>query len=305
MSWLVPLDIGVSMGLTLAWSVLALALGLRLFSFPDLTVEGSLTLGAATFAVLVKGGAHPILAALAAMVAGAAAGALTGTIYARLKLNKFLAGILVVAICYTLSLRVMGGSNIGLLRILPFTEILDRLDARLGNPYHLGSILTFGLLLSLGAFTIIMMAATRKGLSIRAAGSNPNYARGLGINVTFSLTLGLACTNALAALSGVLLSVRQGFADVGMGQGVLILALASIALGERLMPGRYFSYHTHVVFAAITGSLVYQIIVACAIRLGLAPTDLKMATAVLVLIVVAARSSRDRDLFSEGALGRI
>ena len=132
MNWLTPLDIGLAMGLVFAWPVLALALGLRLLSFPDLTVEGSFPLGAAVFAALLRAGAPMSLAAVAAVAAGMTAGALTGFLHARFKVNKFLAGIIVVAISYSLSLRIMDGPNVGLLRFRSIFDVVEPID-RLGE----------------------------------------------------------------------------------------------------------------------------------------------------------------------------
>lgn len=298
--WLVPLDIGLTMGLLLAWAVLALALAFRLLSFPDLTVEGSLPLGAAVFAILLKSGA-PLWAAVAvALVSGALAGALTAYLHLRFRLNKFLSGIIVVAIAYSLSLRIMGASNIGLLQsasIFDFVEPLNRIG---GGTFHAGTILLLSVLLLGGVILLGVGLLSRRGIRLRATGSNPEYARSLGISVPWNLVCGLALTNSLAAVSGVLLSTHQGFADIGMGQGILILALAAMTIGERLLPERNLPFPVFVVAAAIAGSVFYQLLVSYAIRLGLAPTDLKMATAVLVLVVVALKFSRGDELLSEG-----
>jgi putative ABC transport system permease protein len=300
MGWLVPLDIGVTMGLLLAWAVLALALAFRLLSFPDLTVEGTLPLGAAVFAILLKDGAPMWAAVAVALVSGAAAGALTAYIHLRFRLNKFLSGIIVVAITYSLSLRIMGASNIGLLRSASIFDLVKPLDEAGGVAFHAGTILLLSALLTVGVILLIAGLLSRRGMRLRIAGSNPEYARSLGISVQWNLVFGLALTNALAAVSGVLLSMHQGFADIGMGQGILILALAAMTIGERLLPERNLPFPIFVVGAALLGSIFYQLLVSYAITLGLAPTDLKMGTAILVLVVVALRLSRGEELLSEG-----
>ena len=299
MNWLVPLDIGLSMGLILAWAVVALALPFRLLNFPDLTIEGSLPLGAAVYAVLLKQGT-PLLATVGAgLLAGAVVGGVTACLHTRFRLNKFLAGIIVVAMTYSLSLRIMGASNIGLLQSLSLFDLIAPLDRAVGGPFHVGTMLLLSSLLGLGAVTLVLALSSRTGLQLRVAGSNPEYARSLGISVPWNLVLGLALTNSLAAAAGVLLAMRQGFADVAMGQGILILALAAMTIGERLLPERVLPFQIFVVLAAILGSLLYQILVAYAVRMGLAATDLKLATAVLVLMVVALRVSRNGGLFAE------
>lgn len=300
MGWLVPLDIGVTMGLLLAWAVLALALAFRLLSFPDLTVEGTLPLGSAVFAILLKDG-MPLWAAVAlALFSGAAAGALTAYLHLRFRLNKFLSGIIVVAITYSLSLRIMGASNIGLLQSTSIFDLVKPLDMVGGGAFHAGTVLLLSILLTGGVTLLLAGLLSQRGMRLRVAGSNPEYARSLGISVHWNLVFGLALTNALAAVSGVLLSMHQGFADIGMGQGILILALAAMTIGERLLPERSLPFPIYVVGAAILGSIFYQLLVSYAIMLGLAPTDLKMVTAILVLVVVALRLSQGEELLSEG-----
>lgn len=302
MNWLVPLDIGLVMGLLFAWAVIALALSFRLLDFPDLTVEGSLPLGAAVFAVLHKGGLPMPLSMLCALLAGAAAGALTGFLYVHFKLNKFLAGIIVIAITYSLSLRIMGASNIGLLQSFSVFDLVEsmNMDMAITDRFHLGTILLLAGFIALGGIALLWSLATRRGLQLRVAGSNSEYAKSLGINVSLNMILGLAITNALAAFSGILLTMHQGFADISMGQGVLILALAAMTIGERLLPEKHLPFHVFVFLAAIMGSIAYQALVAYAVRAGLAPTDLKLATAIMVLAVVALRVSRSGELLEDG-----
>lgn len=300
-AFLVPIDIGLSMGLIFALAVLALTLAFRLLAFPDLTVEGSLPLGAAVFAVLLQKYEAPLfVATLVGMAAGGTAGALTALLHVRFKMNKFLAGIIVVAISYSLCLRAMGTSNIGLLNEATFFDIAKPLDGVGGSKFHLGTALLLMAIVAVISSLFAFGLASRRGMQLRAAGTNPEYARSLGINVPANMIIGLALTNSMAALSGILLAMNQGFADVGMGQGTLILALAAMTLGERLLPERVLPYHVFVVLSAIIGSIAYQVIVAAAVRMGLAPTDLKLVTAVIVLIVVALRISRDNDLLGEG-----
>lgn len=301
MNLLAPLDIGLVMGLLMAWAVLALALGFRLLDFPDLTLEGSLPLGAAVFTVFLKGGSPMFVSVLIAMIAGGLAGALTGYLHVRFRVNKFLAGIIVVAISYSLCLRVMGSSNIGMLQSASIFDYVAPFNNWFSG-FHAGTItLLFVLVLVTGVLTLWGLT-TRTGLRLRVAGSNPTYAKSLGINVQLNIVAGLAVTNCMAALSGVFLAMHQGFVDVGMGQGVLILALAAMTLGERLLPENQLPFHMFVFIAAVLGSVIYQVLVAYAVRAGLNPTDLKLATAVLVLAVVALRVAKDGDIFSEQQL---
>jgi putative ABC transport system permease protein len=298
MTWVLPLDIGLVMGLILAWPVLAFAAAFRLLGFPDLTLEGSLPTGAAVCAVALLHGWPALAAIAAAMLAGAFLGALTASIHVKLHVNKFLSGIVVVAISYTLALRIMDASNIGLIRSASVFDLASALD-NLWSPFQLGTIVFLAVILAAGSVLVLGGIKTLRGVQLRVAGSNPAYARALGISVPANLIAGLAITNALVAGSGGLLAMYQGFADIGMGQGILILALASMTIGERIIPDRSLSIPSFVVVSAIVGSLIYEILTAYAVRLGLAATDLKLATALFVLGVIALRVRNRDDGFLE------
>lgn len=297
---LVPIDIGLAIGLILAWVVLSFTLAFRLLDFPDLSVEGSLPLGAAVFAALVSDGAATGPAVATGVLAGAAAGATTALLHARLGIDKFLAAVLVVAICYSLSLRVMGTSNLGLLDHETILSRVDAADRAAGGPFRLRTLGLLAAILACGSAVVFAACRSRAGLSVQVAGTNPAHARSLGLPVAPLLVAGLAATNAMAAGCGVLLAMYQGFVDVGMGQGTLVLAIAGMAIGERLTPVRFLSFRAHAFAAAVLGSLVYQILAGYALHLDLSPTDLKLATAVFVLAVVAlgrwrpGRSPSDR-----------
>ena len=299
MDFLLPIDVGLVTGFIYAWPVIALAVAFRVLAFPDITIEGSFPLGAATYAILIKSGTPMPAAIIAGIAAGAVAGCLTAFFHVRFRMNKLLAGIIVVAISYTLSLRIMGRSNIGLLGQASIFDWVRGLDQLSSGGFHPGTLLLLGSLVAftcLGAGTFL---SSRFGLRLRTAGANPDYARLLGIRVPMNMVLGLALTNGLAAMGGVLAAMNQGFADVGMGQGVLILALAAMTIGERMVPENRLSYQSYVLLSALMGALAYQILVNYALRLGLAATDLKLATAVLVLVVIALRATKNGQLFLE------
>jgi putative ABC transport system permease protein len=291
-----PVYTGLEMGLIMSFVVLGLTVAYRLFNFPDLTVEGSFLLGAIGFAIAARDGSGILLALLVAVTLGALAGALTGCLHARFHINKFLAGIIVVSISYTLSLRLMGASNIGLLssatQFDQFVEYAHILDLPIGK-----SIFLLAVAGVVGALIGVTMSSYL-GLRWRVATCNPDYARTLGIGVTVSTMLGLAVTNSLAALSGAFLSLHQGFADVGLGQGVLILALASMSVGDRLLSEQRFSIPTFIIISSILGSVAYQCLVSLAVRAGLNPIDMKLITAALVLALVIARGKRRDDPFA-------
>ena len=234
-------------------------------------------------------------AILTAQVLGAFAGVFTGSLHARFHINKFLAAVIVVSICYSVALRLMGTSNIGLLSSASVFDQLDSWSESFG--LHFGKILfLLGIACAIGG-GIVLALSSHTGLKLRVAGCNPTYARTLGIGVVASTMVGLAVTNALAALSGALLAVHQGFADVGLGQGVLIFALASMSLGDRLLSERRLSVPIFVVVSSMVGSVVYQYLIALSVSAGLNPVDLKLITAVLVLILVIGRTRRHDDPF--------
>jgi len=206
MSWLAPLDIGLTMGLILAGAVLALAVAFELFHFPDLTVEGSLPLGAAVFAVALRANWSLPFAFMGAATAGALAGAFTAVLSARFRIDKFLSAILVVAICYSLSLRLMAGSNIGLLQARSIFSMVEKWDAAVSGPFRLGTLVLLGVLSIIYASVFIATLSSRPGTRIRSAGCNEALAQSMGINVTMATITGLALTNALAGFAGALLA---------------------------------------------------------------------------------------------------
>ena len=295
-NWWPAIDIGIIQGLIFVSAVLGLGVSLRLLRFPDLTVEGSLMLGAASYASVRSAGGGFTIALLIALVTGLIAGSITATLHVYLRLNKFLAGILVIAATYSIALRVMHGSNISLLDVSsPFDQTASLNSVGLPDT-HLGDILMLSCLAFGISTMMILLLRSRLGIRLRAVGCNPVYARTLGIPVSLYLITGIAVTNALASLSGMLLATYQGFSDVGMGQGILVVALASLALGERFTASQRLPEYIAVVIAAFVGSILYQLVIAAAIRMGLPPTDLKLATAVLVLFVVAVRMNKNEML---------
>jgi putative ABC transport system permease protein len=291
--WMLVIQLGLLNGLILAWAVIGFASSFRLFNFADLTVETSLPLGAGIFASLVSHGHSLLLSMAAGVAAGALAGAVTASLHVWLHLNKLLAGVIIVAIGYSTSLALMGAPNIGLLS-------RAYLFGGLGEGATLFFLL-FGTLLFFGL--LLLFLSSRYGLRMRAAGSNRDFAASLGISPGPRIIYAVAAANALAAASGILLTSYQGFADVGMGQGTLVMALAALGIGEVFIrPGRVPPY-VAVLSAALVGSVIYQCVLAAALHFGLPATDLKLATGVLVLGIVAIRAWRSpRPLWQE-ALG--
>jgi putative ABC transport system permease protein len=287
----------LTLGLILSLLALGVFISYRIFSFPDLTAEGSVTLGAAVAAALLVQGVDPVTATLLAMLAGALAGMLTGLLHTRLRINGLLAGILVMTSLYSINLHVMGKSNIPLMSSDSFANWAQRLSARLGEGdmvQLLGrevarqDLVMLGLvLLFVVAVALLLLAffRTQLGTAMRATGDNPQMIRALGVDDGLMITAGLAVSNALVALAGALLAQYQGFADVQMGIGMLVWGLASVIIGEALVgTGRL----GHLIAGAILGSLLFRLLVAVALRWGLDPNDLKLVTAAFVLLALVS-----------------
>lgn len=283
----VPLSVGVIQGLIMVWPVLAFALSYRLLQFPDITVEGSFLIGAAVFGVAAKAGWSPIVASAAGMLAAGFLGAITGFLHAQMKINKFLAGILVSAAAYSIALRFMGASNIGLLSYQSFFEWIQPLNKALSSgSYDVAALVLLSAMTIVFGSVIYCWFHSRAGTKMRAASIGGTFAMNARIERLQWLMGGLALTNAFSGLGGALLSMRQGFADISMNQGVLILALAALSVGERIIPARKVAAVTFVLLSAIFGSMLYQVIVVYTIRAGVNTSDIKLITAVLVLAAI-------------------
>ena len=277
-------------GLILALLALGVFISFRVFHFPDMTAEGSVTLGAAVAAALLVSGYGPWVATAGAAGAGAVSGLLTGVLHTRFRINALLSGIIVMTALYSVNLHVMGKSNVPLMSVVTFADQAAALAQRFGS----ATVLLFGreaqvrdltlLGLSLVLVTAVALVLhaffrTHLGLAMRATGDNDQMVRALGSSDGMLLTGGLALSNALVAAAGALLAQYQGFADVGMGIGMLVWGLASVIIGEALVGTTRFGY---LLAGAIFGSVLFRLLVAVALRWGLDPNDLKLITAVFV-----------------------
>ncbi len=273
------LPISLQQGLAYALVALGIALTFRVLAFPDLTVDGSFPLGGAVAARLIVQGVDPILSTLAALVAGFIAGCLTGILNTRLKINSLLAGILMMTILYSVNLRIMARANIQLLyRPTVFTS-MENMDVVRFIPI----IIFFFVITVFVKILVDLFLHTEYGMALRATGDNEDMIRSLGVNTDNATIFGLGLSNAMVALSGALVAQDQGFADVGMGIGMIVAGLASIIIGEAIIkPKSVF----RLTLAAVAGSVMYRFIISLGLRLGLAPTDLKMATGFMVILAL-------------------
>lgn len=266
----------------LLWSLMALGVYItyRVLDIADLTVEGSFPLGAAVAAACLLEGCNPLTSILAAAVAGALAGVVTGILHTKLKIPALLAGILTMIALYSINLRVMGKANLSLLRVdTAFTFIralgLDNAEA----------VFMVGLLSTLLIGTLIYwFFGTEIGAAIRATGFNQQMIRAQGIDTKVTIILGLLISNALVAISGGLIAQSNGFADVGMGTGTIVIGLASVIIGEVLFGTRSFK---NCLISVVLGSIVYRLVIAVVLQLGMPPNDLKLFTAALVAFALA------------------
>jgi len=267
----------LELGCIYALVALALFLSFRVLNIADMTTDGAFTLGCAVSATVAVAG-HPILALGAAMVAGACAGSVTALLQTKLKIPSILAGIITNTGLYTVNLAVMGfSSNISLMRS---PTLFSLVQPYLGSFYKL---LPAALLTVLAGALLVLFLRTRLGLSIRATGDNPDMVRASSINTGFTITVGLCIANALTALSGAVLAQYQKTADINLGTGMVIIGLASLIIGETLMPkGKLWKK----ALGAILGSILYRFIIAIALRLDLPSECLKLISAIIVALAI-------------------
>jgi len=267
----------LELGCIYALVALALFLSFRVLNIADMTTDGTFTLGCAVSATVAVAG-HPLLALPAAMLAGACAGSVTALLQTKLKIPSILAGIITNTGLYTVNLAVMGfSSNVNMLKT---DTIFSLLKEALGTGHKL--IPAAVIALAVGLFLIFFLK-TRLGLSIRATGDNADMVRASSINTAFTITVGLMLSNSLTALSGAVLAQYQKTADINLGTGMVIIGLASLIIGETLMPkGKMWLK----VLGAILGSIVYRFIIAIALRMDLPSECLKLISAVIVALAI-------------------
>jgi putative ABC transport system permease protein len=273
------LPVSLEQGLAYALVAIGIVISFRILAFPDLTVDGSFALGGAVLSRLIVEGIHPFYSILIAVLCGFCAGCLTGILNTRLKINSLLAGILMMTMLYSVNLRIMGRSNIQLLTVDTILTPLENLEINRFVPI----ILFFFIVTFFFKFLIDLFLHTQIGFAMRATGDNEQMIRTLGVNTDQMTVLGLGISNALVALSGALVAQDQGFSDIGMGIGMIVSGLAAIIIGETLIGTRSVARMT---LAAVIGSIVYKMIISIGLRLGLAPTDLKMATGIMVILAL-------------------
>jgi putative ABC transport system permease protein len=281
----------LTIGLILSLLAMGVFVSFRIFDIPDITTDGAITFGAAIAAVLLVHRVNPFLATFAGAAGGALAGAVTGVIHTRFRINSLLAGILVMTALYSVNLHVMGRSNIPLMQAHTLATWAGAIGQAL---FHGAEFNVFGWAVNSGDAAMLLFALaaaaagglllhaffhTNLGAAMRATGDNPQMIRALGANVERYIILGLALSNGLVGLAGALLAQYQGFADAQMGIGMIVWGLASVIIGEALIGARSVGL---TIVGAIMGSVLFRLLVAIALRWGLNPNDLKLITAAFV-----------------------
>lgn len=288
-------------GIIYAIMALGVYLSFRILDFPDLTVDGSFVTGAAVAATMIVAGVNPLMATFTALLAGFAAGCLTGILHTFGKINALLSGILMMIALYSINLRIMGKSNIPLLNTETALTNVSESSAEIGLDGFINGILTavglggslprtWGILLFMLIVTLAFklftdwFLKTEIGLALRATGDNKRMIRSLSANTNAMVIIGLGLSNAMVAFSGALIAQQGGYADVGMGIGIIIIGLASVIIGEAIFGTKTIARTT---LAVIGGAIIYRIVVTLALRVEfLEAGDMKLITAAIVILAL-------------------
>jgi putative ABC transport system permease protein len=273
--------VALLLGLAFVPLALGIFLSAKVFNIPDITTDGSFTLGAACFAVFILKPMHPILATLLVLPVGAIAGAATGVIHTKLKVNALLSGILVMTALYSVNLLIMERSNIPLIGAANIFEQVNNAEFLLKNMFIAVLIILMITVL------IIWLLKTDFGLTMRAAGSNENMIEAQGVNPDKIKVIGLAISNSLVALSGCLVTQLQGFADINMGIGIVIAGLASVMMGEAISNRFKKSSIVMPVLMVVFAAILFRLFIAFILAQGIEQVYVKLFTAALVLVFLS------------------
>jgi len=270
----------ISLGLLWAIMTIGVYITYRILDIADLSVEGSIAMGAAIAANMIYSGMNPFAASCLALIGGMAAGLVTGLLHTKLKIPALLSGILTMIALYSVNLRIMGKANLSLLRM---DTVYTKFEETGLN--HTYAVILFGLLCVMGVVGILYwFFGTEIGSAIRATGNNSQMARAQGINTNNMIILGLVISNGLVAFCGALIAQSQSFADIQMGIGTIVIGLASVIIGEVLFGKKNFFTR---LLSLVLGAITYRIIIALVLKMGMPANDLKMFTAITVAIALS------------------
>jgi putative ABC transport system permease protein len=269
-------------GLCFAGLALGIYISMKIFNIPDITTDGSYTLGGIVTGVMLTQGYPLSVSLVAVIIAGALAGALTGVIHTWLKINALLAGILVMTALYSINLTIAGRSNLPLINTASVFSVFGlTIDPNISNLILL--LLVAALLIGIIGYLL----KTDFGIAMRATGNSETMIRALGVNTNRMKIIGLALANALTALSGFLITQLQGFADINMGIGIVIIGLGSVIIGETLINWFKLTSVWGSLLLVLAGAIVFQMVLAVTLALGVNANLLKLVTAVIVLLIVS------------------
>lgn len=275
----------VSQGVLWGIMTLGVYLTFRILNIADMTCDGSFALGGSVCAVLVKNKVNPLLAVGISFIAGILAGLATGLMHTKLKIHEILAGILTMIALYSINIRIMGRSNTPLLGV---QTMMTKMQSAFGISPNLSSLIIGAVFSAILVALLYWFCGTEIGSCIRATGNNEHMVRAMGVDTDKMKLLGLMISNGLIAVSGALVAQSQGYGDVGMGTGTIVIGLASIILGECIFGslGKSLPFY-YTLLSVVLGSIVYRIIIAVVLQLGLKSSDLKLLTAVIVVIALS------------------
>lgn len=268
---------GLFQGILFYPVVLSLALSYRLLKFPDISIEGTFALGSAVFAIIFLKTDSFIFSILISSFSAFIAGGITAILHHYLHINKFLSGILLVTGLYSISIRILGSSNV---------SILSKYISNSNVQYYF----LFGSLII--SILVLFFYKSGFGIKIRGAALNPTLSNNIGLKTGVLLVIGLALNNIFAALSGVFFTINNGFSDIKLGQGILIVGLAALAIGEHLIPKKNISIPLFVILSAFVGSIFYQILWAFALKINIEPSDLKLLSALIVIVLFIIKKEK-------------
>jgi len=268
----------------LCFSALALGIfiSMKIFNIPDITTDGSYTLGGVVTAVMITHHQPAYIILPAVIVAGGLAGALTGIIHTKLKINALLAGILVMTALYSVNLSIMGTSNLPLNRLPSLFSLVEISTDANHNAFYIVAVFVLVIIVLIG-----YLLKTDFGIAMRATGNSESMIRALGVNTDRMKITGLALANALTAISGYLISQYQGFTDISMGIGIVIIGLGSVIIAETLINWFKITSVWLSLGLVLAGAIIFQLVLALTLDIGVDANLLKLVTAAFVLIIVS------------------
>jgi putative ABC transport system permease protein len=270
----------ISLGLLWAIMTIGVYITYRILNIADLNVEGSITMGAAIAAKALTGGVNPYLAIILAFFGGMLAGLFTGILHTKLKIPALLSGILTMIALYSVNLRIMGTSNLSLIRAETVYMPFQAMGLNQNNAAIVVGLICVSILVAI----LYWFFGTEIGSVIRATGNNPHMVRAQGVNTDLTIVIGLVLSNGLVAVSGGLIAQSQRFADIQMGTGSIVIGLASVIIGEVLFSRNGF---LSKLISLVLGAVIYRVIIAFVLKLGMPANDLKLFTAITVAIALA------------------